>query len=154
MTACLQILPKAQMVYWKLQADGTPKRVGPSASKLGVSLALHRVLLQHLHHLRAASFTVEPCYCAQNVSLGSWLDSRVLLLWLHLLQADCSLNVSQCLQARFAGLCDLQHTYFETLEESRQDGQNTIFNLAGALQELQEACELIIDSICSHQKRQ
>eukprot|EP00891_Asterochloris_glomerata_P007825 jgi/Astpho2/7825/Aster-06113 len=86
-----EILPKAQMVYWKLQADGTPKRVGPSASKLG---------------------------------------------------------------ARFAGLCDLQHTYFEMLEESKQDGQNSIFNLAGALQELQEACELIIDSICSHQKRQ
>ena len=66
----------------------------------------------------------------------------------------CSLNVSQRVQARFAGLCDLQHTYFEMLEESKQDGQNSIFNLAGALQELQEACELIIDSICSHQKRQ
>lgn len=154
MTACLQILPKAQMVYWKLQADGTPKRVGPSASKLGVSLPLHRVLLQHPHHLRAASFTVEPCCCIKHVTLGSQLDFRVLLLWPQPLQADCNLNISHRLQARFAGLCDLQHTYFEMLEESKQDGQNSIFNLAGALQELQEACELIIDSICSHQKRQ
>ena len=154
MTACLQILPKAQMVYWKLQADGTPKRVGPSASKLGVSLPLHRVLLQQTHHLRAASVTLKPCCCAQSVSLGSWLTCGVLLLWPQALQEDCSLNIPHRLQARFAGLCDLQHTYFEMLEESNQDGQNSILNLAGALQELQEACELIIDSICSHQKRQ
>ena len=64
------------------------------------------------------------------------------------------------LQARLAGLCDVQQSYFEVLAdtldstEEMQMEVSEVNDPAVTLAGLQEACELIIDSIQGATQRQ
>ena len=64
------------------------------------------------------------------------------------------------LQARLAGLCDVQQSYFEVLAETLDSTEEMALEVsedndpAVMLAGLQEACELIIDSISGATQRQ